>query len=288
MMALQFRLFGFPVAVQPFFFLTAWLIGPRGDIQTSILWIVCVVVGVLAHELGHASAGRRFGLNPVILLHGFGGATSWRGGPALSSGRRIMVSAAGSGVGILIGVLTLAASRLLEPAPGTIIGHLLTYTVWINLGWGVLNLLPVLPLDGGHIAATAAETLFGRRGRTAALVLSLSFTVGLALWAIWQGQIWLTILAVILTVTNFQALGPLRKSRPTPQPESTSATEHDALRAYDVAQSMAASGQYDEALEWLETAIRSGFVHGPAIDADPTWAPVRNHPRFVALRRTIA
>lgn len=288
-MALQFRLFGFPVAIQPFFFLTAWLIGPHDDIQASALWIGSVFVGVLAHELGHATAGRRFGFSPTIILHGFGGATSWRGGRQLSHGRRIFLSAAGPAVGISIGLAAVVVGRMLGPEQGTALARLLTYSIWVNLGWGVLNLAPVLPLDGGHIAATAAEAVFGRRGRVIALGLSLLITVGLALWAIWNSEIWLTILAVILSVTNLQAFGPLRKRRavrdsPTP---GVSAPGHDALRAYDVARSMAASGQHGEALDWLETAIRSGFRHGSAIDADPVWAPVRNDPRFIDLRRSL-
>jgi Zn-dependent protease len=288
MMALRFRLFGFPVAVQPFFFLTAWLIGPKGDLQASLLWVLSVALGVLAHELGHAFAGRRLGLDPAILLHGFGGATSWRVRRPLGTTRKILLTAAGPAVGITVGVLALLVSRELQPAEATAAARLLAYTVWVNLGWGLLNLFPVLPLDGGHIAATLAEALFGRRGRFVALVLSLVFTGGLALWAIWQGQIWLTILAVILSVSNLQALGPTAGRR-SPRPERAPAepASADAVRSYDVARSMAASGRHEEALDWLETAVASGLANGAAIDADPAWAPLRGHPRFIAIRRAM-
>ena len=54
-----------------------------------------------------------------------------------------------------------------------------TYTVWVNLGWGLLNLAPVLPLDGGHIASTAAASfarwsLYGRIVETCFLDKKLS------------------------------------------------------------------------------------------------------------------
>jgi hypothetical protein len=72
---LQFRLFGIPVQVLPFFFLTALLIGPH-DLRGAVLWVPIVFVGVLAHELGHAAAIRNQGFAPAIQLHGFGGATT--------------------------------------------------------------------------------------------------------------------------------------------------------------------------------------------------------------------
>ncbi|RLE17387.1 MAG: hypothetical protein DRJ65_22855 [Acidobacteria bacterium] len=280
---IQFRLFGFPVGVQPFFLITAWLIGPRDDLRASVLWIASVFVGVMAHELGHAFAGRKLALDPVITLHGFGGMTSWRTNQRLGHGQRILLSAAGPAVGITVGIVVLVLAPRLAPDAGVMLTRLIHYTVWVNLGWGLLNLAPVLPLDGGHIAASAAEAAFGRRGRTVALVLSLILTGTLALWAIWNGQIWMTILAVVLAVSNFQGLSasqPKTDKAPPPAPS-------DAMRSYDLARGLAQAGQHDEALQWLEVAVRSGFAAGAVIDADPAWAVLRNEPRFVDLRRSL-
>lgn len=281
---MQFRLFGFPVAVQPFFLITAWLIGPRGDLQATVLWIVSVFVGVMAHELGHAFAGRHFALDPVITLHGFGGMTSWRSDRRLGHGQRIVLSAAGPAVGIAIGMAILILAPRLAPSPGVIATRLVNYAVWVNLGWGLLNLAPVLPLDGGHIAASAAEAAFGRRGRTGAVVLSLILTGALALWAIWNGQIWMTVLAVVLAVSNVQALASFKHSQPKAAPGPPPS---DAARAYALARDLAETGQTDEAIEWLGVAVKSGFSNGALIDADPAWSGLRNEPRFVTLRRSV-
>ncbi len=279
---LRFTLFGFPFSVQPFFLLTAYLIGPREDITASILWVVCVFLGVTAHELGHAFAGRRFGLDPSITLHGFGGMTSWAGKRPLTNGKRILLSASGPAVGITIGVLVALLGPRLAPEAGPTLTRLIHYTIWINLGWGLLNLAPVLPLDGGQIAASAAEALFGHRGRLVAAGISLALTAALALWAIWNAEIWLTILAVVLAVSNLQALtGGRRPPTPDRQPS-------DAVRAYDLARTMAGEGQDEEALRWLEAALNSGLAEGGMIDADPAWTRLRNDPRFVALRRRLA
>ena len=39
---------------------------------------------------------------------------------------------------------------------------LMSDLVFVNLGWGLLNLLPVLPLDGGHIFFLLIEKLRGK------------------------------------------------------------------------------------------------------------------------------
>ena len=60
---IRFRLGEIPVVVQPWIFITAYLIGPRNTGPLAIaLWIVSVLVGILLHELGHALVGRRYGL----------------------------------------------------------------------------------------------------------------------------------------------------------------------------------------------------------------------------------
>jgi Zn-dependent protease len=201
---LQFRLFGIPVQVLPFFFLTALLIGPH-DLRGAVLWVPIVFVGVLAHELGHAAAIRRQGFAPAIQLHGFGGATTWSAYRPVSPSRRILISAAGPAVGITIGLIALAAARSMA-FDDPMLRRLVLYVVWVNLGWGVLNLLPILPLDGGVIVTAVAEGVMGPGGRRLARVVSLVVCVGLGLWALSLGWWWSTILAAVLAFANLQAL----------------------------------------------------------------------------------
>ncbi len=201
------QIFGFPLRIEPFFFVTAWLIGGRQEPQWMIVWVVMVFTGVLAHELGHAFAGRRMGLEPWIQLIAFGGLTGWSRPRPLTSRQQILISAAGPAVGIVIGVSILAMGWLgvLNGAPPAMI-RVLDMAVWVNLGWGVLNLLPILPMDGGHIASAVAEMVAGRRGRIAARVLSIVLTVFFGLWALQGGQWWILILCAVFTYANVQGL----------------------------------------------------------------------------------
>ena len=49
--------------------------------------------------------------------------------------------------------------------------------MWVNVGWSIVNLLPILPLDGGNIAAS----LFGRRtARFMSMVVAFGAAIGFA------------------------------------------------------------------------------------------------------------
>ncbi len=286
MMGLRFSLFGIPVAIQPFFVIMAWIVFPQDNFKFTLMWIACVFVGVLAHELGHAFVARHFGFQPVIILHSFGGVTSWRSERQLGYGQRIILSAAGPAVGICIGVLALGALVFYGPVESAVLAKLFEFTIWVNLGWGVLNLFPVLPLDGGHIATAAAEAVFGPKGRTVALVVSLVITGVLAMWMMWKGQIWMTIIMVILSISNFQALGLFKKKAPAPA-GAAMPSDADAERAYSMARSMVLSGDQGEALTWLETAIYAGFNDAARLDYDEAWQPLHENARYQALRRSM-
>src|SRR5258708_4925044 len=64
---LQFRVFGFPVRIHPLFWLGSLILGWQvGEWPERFLWIGCVLVSVLVHELGHAVAARANGQRPSI------------------------------------------------------------------------------------------------------------------------------------------------------------------------------------------------------------------------------
>jgi len=199
------QLFGIPLRVEPFFFVTAWLIGPRQEPLWSLVWVLVVLTGILAHELGHAFAGRRLGLQPWMQLMAFGGMTGWIRPRPLTAGQQILISAAGPAVGISIGGAVLVASfaGVFAGAPPAVL-QVLDYVLWVNLGWGILNLLPILPLDGGHILSSVAGLVAGRNGRIAARIFSIVLTVVIGLWALVAGQWWIAILGVVLTIANVQ------------------------------------------------------------------------------------
>lgn len=54
--------------------------------------------------------------------------------------------------------------------------------MWVGLGWGIINLLPILPLDGGNIAITLLRrTRIDEPDRVVRL-LSVGTAIRLAIW----------------------------------------------------------------------------------------------------------
>ncbi len=181
----RFTIFGIPVEVQPFFWVITALLGGAIDADSKmaflavILYMMAAFVSILIHELGHALTGRRLGGGrAVILLTSMGGLAINQGG-RFNRQQRFWMIAAGPGAGfafllLIVGGLGLffngndvvawatdslfgteglnETSRLymfFDTKP--FIEFLLSVLVWINFWWGVLNLLPIMPLDDGQI-----------------------------------------------------------------------------------------------------------------------------------------
>jgi Zn-dependent protease len=167
----HFRIFGIPIRVEPFFIVVAALFGIRIEpLWVVFAWVGIVFVAVLVHELGHAFTYRALGQRSAIVLHGFGGFTVPTGGGrrVLSKPKSIAVSVSGSFVQLLL--IGLPAWLLWrsdwwdrEALEWVFTGQgfswvpIIYYAQFVGIWWAVFNLLPIRPLDGGHVA----ETLLG-------------------------------------------------------------------------------------------------------------------------------
>lgn len=176
---IRFSLAGIPVTVRPSFWLVAVLLG--WGVASRVLlvaWVVIVFVSVLAHEFGHALTARRFGATVAITLTTLGGFTRWeKPGDGMTPGRRALVAASGSAVGIVLGLLVLGGFMVTRPWGATATSVVLMIA-WVNVGWGVLNWLPLRPLDGGHLVLALLDMVAPRRAETVAS--SLFFVTSLA------------------------------------------------------------------------------------------------------------
>ena len=201
---LRFSLLGFPVQVQPFFWLTAVLLGASAGGPARIgVWVAVVFVSVLVHELGHATAAHLFGSPARIMLYGLGGLTAHR--PMSSQWRSIAVSLAGPFAGFALAAVTFQVAVIL-PAPLGIVETLFQFLLFVNVGWGVVNLLPVLPLDGGHVARSAFRLVSPSNGDRWALALSLITAGAVVVLAISQGLLLMAVLFGMLAWSSIQEI----------------------------------------------------------------------------------
>lgn len=214
---IRFSIAGVPVRVQPVFFLMAALLGAGLAEQPRLLvaWLAVVFTGVLAHELGHAAAFRAFGHPCLIELHGFGGHTASQGRTRLSTWQDVAVSFAGPGTGLAIGAL--AGAFKAQPGLDPFTWNVLSLAEQVNWYWGLLNLLPILPMDGGQILRAGLLHAFPDRGATAAHAVSIGFCAVALAAALLLGRPFGAILCGMFGWSNLQQLRAIRAVGPDRQ-----------------------------------------------------------------------
>lgn len=237
---LRFRALGVPVRVSPMFWLVSAMMGWRDqNLPLVALWIVCVFVSILVHEYGHALMARTFRESPSILLWGMGG-LCYSQGERQTPWERLLVILAGPGAGFALAFLVMASWTVVRGVTpdehlGVVAGmvglgrHSITliekfhgfveyftylFLVWINLLWGLVNLLPIWPLDGGQ-ASQILLTLYDRsRGRRLSHIVSLMVSGMLAVWfGLATDQLFLTLFFAAFAFINYQTLQSLHQEQ---------------------------------------------------------------------------
>jgi Zn-dependent protease len=221
---LRWRMFDTDVRVHPFFWLCSVLLGWSAlqlGVAYLLLWVACVFVSILVHEMGHVLMGRVFGTRGHIVLYTFGGLAI--GSNALSNPwKRIAVSFAGPLAGFILAVpVTLAWFGLgfqnaEEPSLAV---EALDDLMWINWTWGILNLFPIWPLDGGQISRDFLGWLRPANGVRIAYGISIAVAGLLAAYFLYKGVTYSAIFFALLAVGSFQAFqaettrGPWERQR---------------------------------------------------------------------------
>ncbi len=230
---LRFRLFGFPVRVAVFFWLIAALFGQgiyaAFGLEYLALWVACFFASILIHELGHAFVFRWFGSNAEIVLYGFGGYA--RAYPLRKAWQSLLMYSAGPGAGFLLAGIVYVSGQLTQWYQGSLAAALTySFLLWMNIVWGIFNLLPILPMDGGNILREFLTLLGVRSSQLVALLVSvllggtlcligfsMMFNVNIPFLSAFLPKninpFFLTFWMAIMTVMNFQQLKALQQQR---------------------------------------------------------------------------
>jgi stage IV sporulation protein FB len=203
---LTLRLGGIPVRIRGLFLVMAGVLGmSQGGPDVVAVWIAIVFVSVLVHELGHALVGRMFGLTPQIELHAMGGTTSWIEPREVGHARGIAISLAGPFAGFAIAALIFASGRLGFHPQHPLLRRAFEQAFQVNLYWGIFNLAPLLPLDGGSVLRGTLNLLTKGRGEKPARIISILMGGVLLAFAALAGAVWLGALGAFFTWANVQA-----------------------------------------------------------------------------------
>lgn len=206
------------------------------------IWVVAAFVSVLIHELGHALAFRYFGIESHIVLYHMGGVAVptagfifRRGGirRRLSHADQICISAAGpllqflsailvAGIAIYMGIKVPMLSTVMEwvgVKPGAFgwlpagelpknawVYAMVEFYVLISVWWPLFNLLPVMPLDGGHIVQNLVAIIRRTDGVYEAHALGAATGFLVAWWFYQGGSSINAMLFLSLAMSNLQSL----------------------------------------------------------------------------------
>jgi len=155
------------------------------SLAVALALALLLALSVLAHELGHCLAARMYGI-PVlrVRLYLLGGVSELGRSPA-GPGQDAVVAGSGPAVSALLAV---GAGLLVGSFDSRTVGWLISLQIALaNAIVAVFNLLPALPMDGGHVLRALVWRVTGKRalGTTAATIGGGLVAVALACWAVW-------------------------------------------------------------------------------------------------------
>jgi len=199
-----------PIAIHPFFWLFSGLIGwlSSGSLLGTLIWVGIIFFSVLIHEFGHALTAVAFKQRTQIQLVALGGLTTFEG-PKLRFWQQFFITFNGPLFGFF---LFLLATLLLQMdlAAWPLLFKILKATQIANLFWTVVNLLPVLPLDGGQLLRIVLEAAFGLKGFKAALLTGAAIA---ALVSFYFFVIQSFLIGALFFLFAFQSFDSWRRSR---------------------------------------------------------------------------
>ncbi|MEN6449151.1 MAG: site-2 protease family protein [Thermoguttaceae bacterium] len=224
-------LLGVPVRIHPFFWLVTLFLGWQvGGAASLLIWMLAVLICILVHEFGHALAMEAYGFRPWIVLYGLGGLTcrdprdGFRRGRSESLGE-ILIDLAGPAAGFLLAAMVALAImaaghgndlgfrdplRLVpyvDRLPNLRLAEFCNGVFQVCVLWGLVNLLPVYPLDGGQVAREVLLWISPRDGIRQSLWLSVFTASAFAAFALVRWQDWyVAIFFGYLAYSSYQTL----------------------------------------------------------------------------------
>ena len=210
-----FRIARIPVRLDFMFILLAgmwtWSYWSSGNTQMYSAGFVLALGlfgSILLHELGHAWAGRMFGVGTrAIELNGLGGLCYFDRSLPARVWPRTVIGLAGPFANLVLWQAFEALGRwsVVSVGPGLHVEVMLTLA-WVNLMLLIFNLLPAFPLDGGKVLEAWLAPLAGPAWSVRIVAV---LGLGIAAWVAWRafpGSVFMMLMAILLAIYNWQML----------------------------------------------------------------------------------
>lgn len=214
---MEFTLWRIPVRISVWFWLAGTLLGftaLREGLQYLLAWLLVLLISILVHEMGHALTARAFGYSPSVLLYHFGGLAYYQPDFRHSRVKSILISLAGPGAGFVLFGITFLFARYVVPHFASnmaehslrLLDDVIFQMLFINFYWGLVNLLPVLPLDGGRVSQEICSMISPRNGILYAAYIGVAFAALAIVWFLQNRQTYAVMLFAMLAFSNYSII----------------------------------------------------------------------------------
>lgn len=204
---MNFKFLRVPVHIQPMFFVFLLFFTNlyRDFCLENIILGSVFFFSLLVHEYGHALTALYFGANPWIVLEGFGGQAHYNSF-RITSKQRFIITLNGPLLESILVVIPYALLNLRIFSAFPLVEYTLFVTMKVNILWCLLNLIPVAPLDGGHLLQYILEKRWGERGGKIGQWIGLASVCVIAPYLFFQGYFFFGSLLLIFGWNHFQEL----------------------------------------------------------------------------------
>ena len=246
-----------PITIHPAFWLVAAIIGFINSLSFlgTLIWIIVILISVLIHELGHATTALLFGLKPRIELVAFGGLT-YHKGEGLAFWKQFFIVLNGPLFGFMLFVIAFLLLKVPALSMG-VTGSFLTLFYWINLIWTILNLVPVMPLDGGQLLRVVMESIFGIQGFRYSLLIG-TVVAGLMSLGFFLYQRYL--IGALFFLFAFQSFDAWKKMRTLSEPDRSEGLK-EALEAAEIDLEAGRKEKAISELEKIRLDAKKGMIY---------------------------
>lgn len=190
-----------------------------------IIWVAAVFLSIFVHELGHSYAMTYYRMPSRIVLYHFGGIAipefgAWNAGRARQAGpaENVVIFAAGPAAQLALAGFVWAiayAMRIKIVLFGYVVtpGELpnsaaflagLEFIILPSVFWALLNLIPIIPLDGGQITKNLLYLWRVQNATQMAHMISVGSGVAAGLFFMTTGNVMGAIMFFMFAAQNFQ------------------------------------------------------------------------------------
>lgn len=206
---MNFTLFRFPIKIEGTFLLILLIFLnydlSAGNYTSFLLKAAGILISFLFHEMGHALMFRKYGIESKMVFHGFGGVCIPQNSRPVTHWNDILITLAGPFMNfVMAGISFLVLKSGMPIAAEAEAEIFFNFFLFINLLWGIFNLIPLLPMDGGMALQSFMKAIKIKKAIEISIFISFAVLAAFAVWCINSGSLWNIALVIFFAYENYE------------------------------------------------------------------------------------